>query len=680
MMSRSSDEMEEDARGIERVGRESEGGRGSDRPGAEAALRDVVVRCAVRELRERGAEAYVSEADVGATGLARWARASPVADGDASISEVMRELHKEEAIDFAGSQDEEKIGRAEVVAERPVPEVPRSYYDPLGHVDEEEATLMKKSMMSMSSQRPGVGRVDSSHSTPVPKHEGRIALLLAGAGAVNGALKVPSAMVGRVMAVGASLVVCREQNLKPRAPTRLSDVEMKRETVSPRRSVDRPTWLSTSSSQPQDISAMVTHAVKVLPMFYSDTATEEKARDFWKMVEDNTERFPDRSRLLVFSKIKGREAERWWNNPSIKSFQTLKGRFHNQFLSRTADELWDLLETTKRGRGESVEEWGDRMLVLPVTYPVVEDEFSDGVPAMKKAESPVSASIDALAQQLQTFLEQQQQWQQQQLAQRQSQPPRPPRNRVPMVNATAPTVVNPRRLSLGQALRGIRMEDDSRNDSRGGKLEAPVRVRPVVVREQKDDDELKVPARMRVDAAGNGMSRAWVPTDGRAASTSGRAGRLERTAEAENDCVNGDVGVRAPPLTSVTENNAESVPTLGEREAELMERPELVVEVIQAQRKGEGGTMTPAELIELMKVLRRKERAHRNRFSESKDVSEKQEVGGGDQADGRRETRGDNDVGGDMNVVESKKTSKNDEDENGTDDPENEVMTLLTRL
>ncbi|GMF48824.1 unnamed protein product [Phytophthora fragariaefolia] len=117
MMSRSSDEMEEDAQGIERVGREREGGRGSDRPGPETALRDVAVRRAVRELRERGAKEYMSEADVGATGLARWARASRVADGDASISEVMRELHDEEEVDFAGNQYEEKIERAEVVAE-----------------------------------------------------------------------------------------------------------------------------------------------------------------------------------------------------------------------------------------------------------------------------------------------------------------------------------------------------------------------------------------------------------------------------------------------------------------------------------------------------------------------------------------------------------------------------------
>ncbi|GMF48866.1 unnamed protein product [Phytophthora fragariaefolia] len=102
------------------------------------------------------------------------------------------------------------------------------------------------------------------------------------------------------------------------------------------------------------------------------------------------------------------------------------------------------------------------------------------------------------------------------------------------------------------------------NGSRGGKLEVPVRARRAVVREQKEDEELKVPARTRVDAAENVMSRARVPTDGRAASTSDRAGRQERTAKAENDCVNGDVGVRAPPMTSVTEKTGESVPTLGE--------------------------------------------------------------------------------------------------------------------
>ncbi|EEY65093.1 uncharacterized protein PITG_21772 [Phytophthora infestans T30-4] len=81
--------------------------------------------------------------------------------------------------------------------------------------------------------------------------------------------------------------------------------------------------------------------MNVLPVFYSDTATVEKVRDFWELFEAHTEGLPDRSRLLVFrQKRKSREAERSWGNSSIRTFSTLKVRFHNQFLSRTADELY----------------------------------------------------------------------------------------------------------------------------------------------------------------------------------------------------------------------------------------------------------------------------------------------------------------------------------------------------
>ncbi|KAE9014034.1 hypothetical protein PR001_g15239, partial [Phytophthora rubi] len=111
-----------------------------------------------------------------------------------------------------------------------------------------------------------------------------------------------------------------------------------------------------------DLSSMVSNVMKVLPVFYSDTATTEKARDFWELFEAHTSHLPDQSRLLIFrQKIKGRPAERWWNNSTIKTFSTLKVRFHNQFLSRTADELWERLQTMKRERSESVEEWDDRV-------------------------------------------------------------------------------------------------------------------------------------------------------------------------------------------------------------------------------------------------------------------------------------------------------------------------------
>ncbi|GMF81883.1 unnamed protein product [Phytophthora fragariaefolia] len=61
-----------------------------------------------------------------------------------------------------------------------------------------------------------------------------------------------------------------------------------------------------------NLSPMVSNVVKVLPVFYSDTATVEKGREFWELFEAHTEHLPDQSRLLVSrQKIKGRPAERW---------------------------------------------------------------------------------------------------------------------------------------------------------------------------------------------------------------------------------------------------------------------------------------------------------------------------------------------------------------------------------
>ncbi|EGZ07654.1 hypothetical protein PHYSODRAFT_529398 [Phytophthora sojae] len=110
---------------------------------------------------------------------------------------------------------------------------------------------------------------------------------------------------------------------------------------------------------------MVSNAIKVLPAFYSDTASMDKARDFWELFEAHTSHLPDQSRLLVFrQRIKGSEAERWWNNSTIKTFATLKVRFHNLFLSRTADQPWERLQSAHHERGESVEEWCDRVTDL----------------------------------------------------------------------------------------------------------------------------------------------------------------------------------------------------------------------------------------------------------------------------------------------------------------------------
>eukprot|EP00644_Phytophthora_capsici_P004792 jgi/Phyca11/4125/fgenesh1_pm.PHYCAscaffold_1_\ len=229
----------------------------------------------------------------------------------------------------------------------------------------------------------------------------------------------------------------------------------------------------------------MSNIMKVLPMFYSDTATVEKARDFWELFEAHTGQLPDRERLLVFrQKLKGREAERWWGNSRIKTFATLKVRFHNQFLSRTTDELWERLHHTKRQRGESVEEWGDRVTDLcdSLEYPnwlrnkrmqaALDSSPARDIPEacewlMFKEMHP-TASVDALTQQLQTFMQQQQQWQQKLMEGRWAQP-RSPKSRLPTVSAVTTSPGNGQGYSgNGQGFngngrtRGIKMAADTR--------------------------------------------------------------------------------------------------------------------------------------------------------------------------------------------------------------------------
>ncbi|KAI9984726.1 hypothetical protein PInf_006095 [Phytophthora infestans] len=237
--------------------------------------------------------------------------------------------------------------------------------------------------------------------------------------------------------------------------------------------------------------------MKVLPVFYSDTATVEKTRDFWELFETHTRR-------------KGGEGERWWGNSSIRTFST-KVRFHNQFLSGTADELWERLETTRREKGESVEEWGDRVsdLCESLDYPnpqmrcrlfrrglrnkrilttldassasdipeacewlmfkdihrpsEEDDEFSVESPSKKGRDTPVLTSVDALAQHMKGFMQQQQQWQQQ-LIHNQWRSPRSPRDRGRVMSAVSTTVpaTNGQAQPEGLRTRGIRMSDDKR--------------------------------------------------------------------------------------------------------------------------------------------------------------------------------------------------------------------------
>ncbi|OWZ12496.1 hypothetical protein PHMEG_00014333 [Phytophthora megakarya] len=156
------------------------------------------------------------------------------------------------------------------------------------------------------------------------------------------------------------------KTLQPRASsgsTRLSNASRAGQVSGNQKS--GPQGNSLLNLPPIALSNTVAHVVKSLPQFFSDSATVEKARLFWNAFEANTDGLLDQSRLLVFSqKLKGHEAERWWGNSSIRDFRTLKLRFHNHFLSRTADELWERLQTMKRERGESIEEWGDRVSEL----------------------------------------------------------------------------------------------------------------------------------------------------------------------------------------------------------------------------------------------------------------------------------------------------------------------------
>ncbi|KAI9990819.1 hypothetical protein PInf_018423 [Phytophthora infestans] len=284
-----------------------------------------------------------------------------------------------------------------------------------------------------------------------------------------------------------SAVVPRDPQAPPRAGVR----PPVRALPGPSRLPRREAWTSKMST-----------VMKVLPMFYSDTATVEKARDFWELFEDHTDRLPDRERLLVFrQKLKGREAERWWSNSSIKSFATLK----------QDGELWERLYSTKRERGVSVEEWGDRVTDLcdSLDYPNPQMRYQlfrrglknkrmlaalDSSPArdipeacewlmFKDMHRPVkeddefpdesrartdshTATVNALTQKLDDFLLQQQEWQHQVMEDLQSVPPAA----VPTVSAVVPSSGGHGQLPPAggagpfggnRARRGIKMAEDA---------------------------------------------------------------------------------------------------------------------------------------------------------------------------------------------------------------------------
>ena len=104
------------------------------------------------------------------------------------------------------------------------------------------------------------------------------------------------------------------------------------------------------------------NAVQLIVPFYSDSASCERAASFWRSFENCTSGMNDALRLTAFEQcLKGKQGQEWWYNSRIETFETLRIRFHNRFISRTPAQLWTQLRTARRQHGESVEEWGDRV-------------------------------------------------------------------------------------------------------------------------------------------------------------------------------------------------------------------------------------------------------------------------------------------------------------------------------
>ncbi|GMF25479.1 unnamed protein product [Phytophthora fragariaefolia] len=373
----------------------------------EVGHREWAPRRAGQEVHDLRLTGLLNLAELGERKLAQWARDATVAEHGAEILDVMRELRDDDEEDEQEYLDEEKVavkeetvaevraepevksgplGRAAPRAERsprePSPREPARYKEEYGEYggDEYESEYVEEVPAEI---RRGPSGFIPQYTGPEARRTDRPAFGWSW-NAQKNTRDVPEYGWSR----GGKL---SSESVKQPPPSKVlrfrkgpdsdwspSDVREDRDsrvvsgqlpwtrqepvknsgrvvrTADPdRRAEIRAKMMSPNA---QELSTMVSHAVKVLPTFNSSTATVEKARNFWGMFEDHTDGFPYRSRLLVFSqKIKGREAERRSNNSSIKSFRTLKVRFHNQFLSRTADELWELLETTKRERGESVE-------------------------------------------------------------------------------------------------------------------------------------------------------------------------------------------------------------------------------------------------------------------------------------------------------------------------------------
>eukprot|EP00644_Phytophthora_capsici_P008768 jgi/Phyca11/131854/e_gw1.118.16.1 len=140
------------------------------------------------------------------------------------------------------------------------------------------------------------------------------------------------------------------------------------------------------------------NAVKVIVPFYSDTATSERAAAFWSSFERCTYGMDDQMRLTAFEQcLMGKVDQAWWYNSVIRDFETLRVKLYNRFICQTPGQLWERLKTAKRNRGESAEEWGDRIAkmcdALNYHEPRMRFEFFLGGIRNKQLRATLNASM-----------------------------------------------------------------------------------------------------------------------------------------------------------------------------------------------------------------------------------------------------------------------------------------------
>ncbi|ETO60897.1 hypothetical protein F444_20971 [Phytophthora nicotianae P1976] len=97
------------------------------------------------------------------------------------------------------------------------------------------------------------------------------------------------------------------------------------------------------------ISTDLRNAVKVIVPFYSDTASSERAAAFWRSLRNARKGWT------------GKTGQEWWYNSRIEDFESLRVRFHNRFICQTPAQMWERLKKARRNKGESAEEWADRI-------------------------------------------------------------------------------------------------------------------------------------------------------------------------------------------------------------------------------------------------------------------------------------------------------------------------------